>query len=469
MDPEAWGQLDVATLQSIIQRINSYNNAGTRDLTLTAPQIGSSLFNSGHGLMPPSDPLGSFSMPGLSLSNPLTLDERLAQGAAGSLLGDQKLKLDLPAPPNLPDPDPYLGQKQITALAQAGDAALNAYGAFTGSGFAPAPISAMASVFSGRAFTNRYSDNANAPQTMGEAVALAEADKKKKAEAEEKKKAEEKAKADEQAMSNAVGRAEDAQKKKQTTEDAPADAPPIANATARAKKSAAPQENTENAAADAQPMAKAAARATNAQEENTASADTPADGQPIAEALERAEKAKEAGKTKDKETAKKDEKPTGVAAIIARKEEDAKKVRAVANVLDVGANVASLVESSSFIPAAPISSLASLASGQGMFNAFTDNKNAPQTMAEAVQEARKKRDSEPKKDPEPTKSEALLAKIAESMEGVASLLGQEDGSSLGAQKTKSVFSAELLRPLAEELGRLVCESAINEYQRRGWY
>jgi hypothetical protein len=308
------------------------------------------------------------------------------------------------------------------------DLILNAVDIFKPFGYVPGAASGIASISS--IFSNPFASGLKAPSSIAEAV-------KRATEAKEAKQAQEaqEAKQDQKPTERAVARAEGAQEEKK---DPPEAQKPAEGALARAKEA---QEEKKDPPEAQKPAEGALARAKDDSKEQKEKKDSPEGEQPKEEATN------------------------------AYQSKAVPILRTIANVADIGVNIASIADKSQFLPVAPAAGLSSLFTGEGLFNAFSDNKKAPQSIEEAIKIAREEQAKKPKKEPEATKSEALLTKIAASMEAVTKALApfQEGGLSLDNEKVNSIVSAELLRPLAEELGRLVCESALHEYQRRGWY
>lgn len=120
------------------------------------------------------------------------------------------------------------------------------------------------------------------------------------------------------------------------------------------------------------------------------------------------------------------------------------------------------------VPALPFASVLTAVSGGGAFNTFSSSDDAPKTMEEALKAGKK-----PDKPKELSDSEKLVI-VAETInERLGEMMSAQDISDeakpAAASKLSNVLTAEFLRPLAEELGRLVREAAANEYSRRGWY
>jgi hypothetical protein len=66
------------------------------------------------------------------------------------------------------------------------------------------------------------------------------------------------------------------------------------------------------------------------------------------------------------------------------------------------------------------------------------------------------------------RSEQVFTAMEQRLGEIASLIGQSGGITAPARQEEGL-SVEGLRPLAEELGRLVRIAAMTEHERRGWY
>jgi chemotaxis protein histidine kinase CheA len=336
----------------------------------------------------------------------------------------------------------------VASVTNLGDAALNIADAFSKTSMPSAPAFSLLSQFSGQGAFTTFQGSKDGPKNFTEAREQAEAEKAKKDAAAEAGAASAAAAPSASAIDSAFaarGKAAIAAEK--------------AKAEAAAAAPATPSDPTPTETA----LARAKAQETDADAEKAkteASAD--AKGATETEAAVATEASAPAGTTANAASSPK--KKSFQWPNLAQHQ----ILNAIANFGDAAVNAADIFTKTS-LPAAPALNLLSQFSGQGAFTTFQGSKEGPKNLAEAREmaekaQAEKEAKAAAKKETEAAEAKAkeaaaeqFLKMVEQRLETIVSLLNPT-GDTKGH-----------MHPLADELARLVRETALNEHERRGWY